>query len=101
MHNRFNPFEIDLDDLISRLSGPLNPEDREAFRAAAEAAVMGIPCLGEGAIYRAVAALQRSFFHPPETKYDVKQRVPWRQQSKLISGPPLGADSRYRRRVRG
>jgi len=93
-----NPFEIDLDDLISRLSGPLAPEDRALFRAAAEEAIAGIPCLGEGAVYRAVATLQRTFFHPPETKYDVDNHAHWRHQSKLISGPPIGADSRYRRR---
>ena len=62
----------DVDALISRLSGPLLPPARIAFRAAALDALARIPCLGEGAIYRAVASLQR--------------------HSKLASAPAIGAD---------
>ena len=57
--------DLDPDALISRLAGPLSPADRAAFRAAAEDALTRVPCWGEGAVYRAVAGLQRAFFDPP------------------------------------
>jgi hypothetical protein len=53
--------DLDCDALIGRLAGPLSPPDRIAFRRAAEDAVSRLPCAGEGAVYRAVAALQRAF----------------------------------------
>src|SRR6516164_8663962 len=46
--------DADPDILIDRLAAPLLPADRAAFRAAAEDALTRVPCLGEGAIYRAV-----------------------------------------------
>jgi hypothetical protein len=52
--------DLDCDALIGRLAGPLAP-----FRRAAEDAVSRLPCAGEGAVYRAVAALQRMFRRPP------------------------------------
>jgi hypothetical protein len=57
--------DLDSDALISRLAGPLSPPARAAFRAAAEDALTRVPCWGEGAVYRAVAGLQRAFFDPP------------------------------------
>jgi hypothetical protein len=57
--------DLDPDALISRLAGPLSPPARAAFRAAAEDALTRVPCWGEGAVYRAVAGLQRAFFDPP------------------------------------
>jgi hypothetical protein len=59
------PDDVDPDLLISRLAGPLEPADRAAFRHAAEEALARVPCLGEGAAYRAVAILQRNYFVPP------------------------------------
>jgi hypothetical protein len=56
--------DADPDILISRLAGPLAPADRVAFRRAAEAALARVPCWGEGAVYRAVAVLQRAYFVP-------------------------------------
>ena len=81
----------DLDALISRLAGPLLPADRQAFREAALDALTRVPCAGEGSIYRAVATLQRQFFHPPaETNHPVG--VGSRRPSKLTDGPPIGAE---------
>ena len=57
--------DLDPDVLISRLAGPLSPPDRIAFRRAAEDALSRMPRWGEGAVYRAVAGLQRAFFDPP------------------------------------
>ena len=51
--------DFDCDELICRLVGPLAPPDRTDFRRAAEGALARVPCWGEGAVYRAVAALQR------------------------------------------
>jgi hypothetical protein len=48
------------DELICRLAGSLPPPDRIAFRHAAEDALARVPCWGEGAVYLAVAALQRT-----------------------------------------
>src|SRR5499427_6493411 len=57
--------DLDCEQLISRLAGPLSPPDRIAFRRAAEDALARVPCWGDGAVYRAVAGLQRAFFDPP------------------------------------
>ena len=59
------PDDVDPDLLISRLAGPLTPDARQAFRRAAEDALARVPCQGEGAVYRAVAPLQRAYFDPP------------------------------------
>jgi hypothetical protein len=56
--------DLDSDALILRLAGPLSPQARAAFRAAAEDALTRVPCWGEGAVYRAVAGLQKAFFDP-------------------------------------
>jgi hypothetical protein len=82
-------YDLDPEPLISRLAGPLLPADRQAFREAALDALTRVPCAGEGSIYRAVATLQRQFFHPPaETHHGVGSRRP----SKLTDGPPIGAE---------
>jgi len=60
--------DADPEALISRLAGPLSPPDRAAFRRAAEDALTRVPCWGEGAVYRAVAALQRAYFNPPNDR---------------------------------
>jgi hypothetical protein len=65
MPAKLEPNDIDSDALISRLAGPLAPDDRAAFRHAAEDALTRVPCWGGGAVYHAVAALQRNYFTPP------------------------------------
>jgi uncharacterized protein (DUF2342 family) len=76
--------------LIARLAGPLAPPDREAFRRAAEDALTRVPCWGEGAVYRAVAALQRAYFHPPDDRMTGNLRL--RRPTKLTSAPAIAAD---------
>jgi hypothetical protein len=81
----------DVEYLISHLAGPLAPNERRAFRAAAEAAIAGVVCPGPGTIYRAVSQLQKAFFDPPSDG-----RAGWditadrTRASKLISRPPIG-----------
>jgi hypothetical protein len=78
---------------------------RQAFRCAAEDALTRVPCQGEGAIYRAIAPLQRAFFDPPtdcRAGWDIsfeRTRASGRE-SKLIAGSPLefGGDQRRARR---
>ena len=87
----------DVEQLISRLAGPVSPRDRAAFRRAAEDALARVPCWGEGAVYRAVASLQRSFFAPPadgRALWDIEQEL---GPSKLKSAPPIehGGDRRH------
>jgi hypothetical protein len=94
--------DVDPDLLISRLAGPLAPADREAFRRAAEAALARVPCWGEGAVYRAVAILQRDYFVPPtddRAHWDISQE---RHSSKLTQAPPIdhGRDLRFTRHLR-
>jgi hypothetical protein len=85
------PINADSTDLlISRLAGPLAPDARRAFRAAAEEAVARVPCQGEGAVYRAIAPLQRAFFDPPSdwrASWDIAQET---RASKLRAGPAIG-----------
>jgi len=87
----------DVEQLISRLAGPLAPPDRIAFRRAAEDAVTRLPCWGEGAIYRAVASLQRAFRNPPSDRnahWDIEHEL---RDTKLKSAPPIeyGGDLRH------
>jgi hypothetical protein len=83
----------DADELINRLAGPLLPADRAAFRAAAEDALTRVPCWGEGAIYRAVSALQRQFFSPPPDAR-AANNGPRHHQNKLMARPPIGRPDR-------
>ena len=95
----------DVEQLISRLAGPLSPPNRAAFRAAAEDALTRVPCWGEGAIYRAVASLQRAFPGPPtdhRASWDIEQEL---RPTKLKNKPPIeyGGDLRhvrYRKQAR-
>jgi hypothetical protein len=83
------PDDVDAETLISYLAGPLLPADRQAFRRAAEDALTRVPCWGEGAVYRAVAVLQRAYFNPPSgdrASWDIGQDV---RRNKLTSAPPL------------
>jgi len=83
--------DVDPEPLISRLAGPLLPADRQAFREAALDALTRVPCWGEGAVYRAVSALQRQFFHPPSDHATGHQPGSQRRPSKLISAEAIGA----------
>ena len=83
--------------LIARLAGPLLPADRAAFRAAAEDALARVPCWGEGAVYRAVAVLQRAYFNPPtddRAAWDIAGEM---RPSKLRAAPAIeyGGDLRH------
>src|SRR5215471_15639328 len=97
--------DLDCEQLISRLAGPLSPPDRAAFRRAAEDALARVPCWGEGAVYRAVAGLQRAFFDPPtedRAHWGIEQEL---RPSKLKAAPAIeyGGDLRhvrYRRHTR-
>ena len=86
------PDDVDSEALISRLAGPLLPADRAAFRAAAEEALTRVPCLGEGAAYRAIAGLQRCFFDPPPDARQANLGARHYRPSKLTAAPPIGAE---------
>jgi hypothetical protein len=93
--------DVDPESLISRLSGPLAPSAREAFRRAAEEALARVPCWGEGAVYRAVAVLQRQYFVPPtdyRAGWDIENDISSRP-SKLRDAPPIepGRDLHFTR----
>lgn len=80
--------DLDTEQLIARLAGPLSPLDRAAFRLAAKEAVARVPCWGEGAIYRVVAALQKQFFDPPtfdRARWGIERERP----SKLKDAAPI------------
>jgi hypothetical protein len=65
-----------------------------------------VPCRGEGAVYRAVASLQRAFFDPPtecRAHWDIERE--FAQASKLKAAPAIeyGGDLhhvRYRSHAR-
>ena len=98
--------DLDCEQLISRLAGPLSPPARAAFRAAAEDALTRVPCWGEGAIYRAVASLQRAYFDPPSdgrALWGIEQELA--RASKLKAAPAIAYPGdlhhvRYRKRAR-
>jgi len=99
-------YDLDPEPLISRLAGPLLPADRAAFRAAALDALTRVPCWGEGAVYRAVATLQRQYFNPPPDRETNRPLgLASKRPSKLSNEPPIGADDprvggRDRRRLK-
>jgi hypothetical protein len=96
------PDDADPEAVITRLAGPLSPSARDAFRRAAEDAVARLPCLGEGAIYRAVAHLQRDYFDPPSfyrARWDIEHELGSLRSSKLANGPPIHHDPRRFRRT--
>jgi hypothetical protein len=78
--------------LISRLSGPLDPSDRPLFRHAAESALAAPACWGDGLAYRVVAEVWKPFFHPPPDDRHVPKRH--QRSSKLINEPPIARASR-------
>src|SRR5215471_5181764 len=86
------PIPDDIEALISRLAGPLAPSAQEAFRHAAEDALARIPCLGEGAAYRAVSVLQRAFFDPPDDLRAAWDIARGPRASKLKKAVPIGRD---------
>jgi hypothetical protein len=98
--------DLDSDALISHLAGPLSPPARAAFRRVAMEALDRLPCYGEGALYRAIAPLQRGFFSPPDFRraaWDISQELP--RDTKLTNAAPIeyGGDLRhvrYRKRAR-
>jgi hypothetical protein len=94
--------DIDVDLLISKLAGPLEPAARAAFRRAAEEALARVPCMGPGSAYRAVAVLQRAFFDPPDDHRATWDILHKGHNSKLAQGPPLehGRDKRFTRHLR-
>ena len=72
--------DADVELLISRLSGPLDPGDRSAFRQAAERAL--------GLVYRTLLPLWRGYFHPPpDDNCGAREQ---RRGSKLIDRAPIG-----------
>ena len=88
----------EIEQLISTLSAPLASNVRAAFRQAAEEALARVPCLGEGAVYRAIAPLQRAFFDPPDfhrAAWDISQERG--VTTKLLARPALayGGDQRH------
>ena len=89
--------DLDPDSLISRLSRPLTGADREGFRRAAEDALARVPCWGEGALYRAVASLQRAFRDPPSDGRTHRNLEQGFRPSRLRDGPPIeyGGDRRH------
>ena len=72
-----------------------------AFRRAAEDALARVPCWGEGAVYRAVAVLQRQYFVPPDdyrAGWDIANDISSRR-SKLRDAPAI-EQVRYRKQER-
>jgi len=57
-----------------------------------------VSCWGDGAVYRAVAGLERAFFDPPSegrAHWDIERELG--RPTKLKSGPPIkyGGDLRH------
>jgi hypothetical protein len=86
--------DIDPEQLISRLCGPLAPADRAAFRAAAESALGTIVCVGEGIAYRVLRDVWRAYFHPPtDQETGHHPFLPGsRRLNKFSDGSPIGRD---------
>ena len=88
---------VDVEDLLARLSGGLAPPDRTAFRASAMAALANIPeCgFGEGNVYRVVTSVWRGYFRAPFTRESPWANTGGSAQSKLVAN---GLEDYSRRR---
>jgi hypothetical protein len=53
-------------DAIERAAAPLARDRRDAFIEQVTAALQGVPELGPGVVYRAIATAQRAHFDPPK-----------------------------------
>jgi hypothetical protein len=93
------PDDVDFEALIARLAAPLPPAQRERFRQAALTALVRVPCWGEGAIYRAVAALQREFFDAPLDHHQ-GPRAGYLRLGQLANKPPVGRANSWTRSKR-
>jgi hypothetical protein len=88
--------DADAEDLIASLAGGLHPDDRSAFRQAAEAALASsAQCWGPGSIHRTLVPVWRKFFRPPTA--DERGAHEHRAPSKLIDAPAIGREQRYNR----
>ena len=80
------------------MGNALDPNDRHAFRHAAETALAAFDSGGEGLAYRIIVALWRGYFHPPldgrRTAWDIGEDF---HGSKLTRAPALkhGRDLRF------
>jgi hypothetical protein len=86
--------DVDPEELISRLCGPLAPADRAAFRAAAESALSAVTCVGEGVVFRVLRDVWRGYFHPPPDSTTAHSFAKHYRagRTKLSSLPAIGAD---------
>jgi hypothetical protein len=80
----------DINALIYQLAASLPPPQYTAFIAAAHRALAGVPNLGVGSAYRALAELQRNYFTPAPDQRIGQSRFGVRRRSKLIDGAPIG-----------
>ena len=58
-------------DAVVRACEPLLPQDRDGFLRALAAALRDEPVIGDGTLHRAVRALQREFWRPPQSTKDL------------------------------
>jgi hypothetical protein len=96
-------FDPDAEALISHLSCGLAPDDRDAFRHAAETALASSPrCWGPASIHRTLVPLWRDYFRPPPDDHDRANLCDQerKRSSKLIDTPPLKGGRRRSRGIR-
>ncbi len=79
----------DAEHLITHLAGGLHPDDRQAFRQAAEAALAtATQCWGPGSLHRTLVPVWRKFFRPTrDNRYTVWDQNRQRRSNNLIDAP--------------
>jgi hypothetical protein len=55
-------------DAVMRACAPLEPHQRSSFLEALASELRGLPELGDGRIFRAIAKVQRAHFDPPDLR---------------------------------
>jgi hypothetical protein len=65
-------------DAIFRAARPLRVGDRDKFLQAVAAALQGCRDLGDVAVYRAIAEVQRKYWDPPQLDHEVGHRAAMR-----------------------
>jgi hypothetical protein len=76
-------------DAIHAAAAPLDPRQRDAFKAAVLAALAEAPELGPGVVHRTIRETQRQFRDPPTQRIEPRHGA----SSKLSRAPAIWASA--------
>jgi hypothetical protein len=82
-------------DAVMNAARPLQPRDRDAFLRDVANELAAVPVLGDGAVHRAIAVVQRRHWDPPDLSRTARQGS---TRERGEGGPPDAVMPRAARR---